>query len=156
MLGISAEAKKYYWVDIGYTVLFASILSGIPSTLLAYVTDRDMLEATRAAALMFAPEDSSTLHLALSAIIVHGGLTFFWASVLVLYVPRKHAIIISTLVLVLVGFINLLVVAPLFFPSVVELAFWPQMMDHAALGLSFGVVLHWRSQWRIKRRNNRI
>ena len=147
--------RKYFWSDVGYTVLFASFLSGIPSTLLAYLTDRDMLEATRAAALMLATEDSSKLQLALSAIVVHGFLTFFWASVLTLFAPRKHAILVSFLLMIVVGFFNLLVMAPLFFPSIVPLDFWPQMMDHAALGFSFGLVLYWRSERRAKRQQRR-
>ena len=103
-----------------------------------------MMEATRAAGAMLIAADSSVSHLLLAATLVHGSLTFFWASVLTLYAPREHAIICSTAVMVLVGFINLGIIAPLFFPSVVALEFWPQMMDHAALGFCYGAVLYWR------------
>ena len=144
MLSITEDSKKHFWSDVTYTVWIAAFLSGIPSTALAYFTGKDMLEATRAAGEMLVAADSSPLQLAMAATAVHGSLTIFWGSVLTLYVPRKHAISCSCIAMILVGIFNLCVVAPRFFPSVAALQFWPQMMDHANLGLCYGIVLYWR------------
>ena len=152
MLEITDEGRKHFWSDVTYTTWIAAFLSGIPSTALAYFTGKDMMEATRAAGAMLIAPDSSTSSLVLAATVVHGTLTFFWASILTLFVPREHAVSYSCIVMILVGIVNLCIIAPLFFPSVVALSFWPQMMDHAALGFCFGIVLRWRFVRRVNYR----
>ncbi len=43
-----------------------------------------------------------------------------------------------------IGLLDLRVIAPLFFPEVAALAFWPQMADHLMWGACVGVVLQVR------------
>jgi hypothetical protein len=143
-LSITGDSKKHFWSDVTYAALIAGIFGGIPSTLLAYFTGKDILEATHAAGAMLIAADSSSTQLFMAATLVHGSLTFFWATVLTLCVPRKHAVSCSCILMILVGFFNLSIIAPHFFPSVAALQFWPQMMDHAALGFCYGAILYWR------------
>ena len=47
----------------------------------------------------------------------------------------------ATIAAIAIGLIDLLVMAPAFFPAVAALAFWPQMADHLAWGLLLGAAL---------------
>jgi hypothetical protein len=125
-----------------YAWLAATLLSGIPSTLHALVTGRDVLEATRAAAAML----PLTGHLLADAALVHIGVSLFWSLVLVLLLPRRHIAVWAAVAAIGIGFLDLRVIAPLFFPEVAALEFWPQMADHLMWGLCFGVVLQWRQK----------
>jgi hypothetical protein len=116
--------------------LAATLLSGLPSTLYAFLTGRDPLEATRAAAAML----PFTSNFFVDAGIVHCAVSLFWALVLWQVLPRRRAAGWATAAAALIGIVDLQIIAPRFFPEVAALEFWPQMADHLAWGLCFGLV----------------
>jgi hypothetical protein len=118
----------------------ATLLSGIPSTLYALITGRDPLEATRAAAAML----PFTRNFFLNAVLVHCSVSLFWALVLWRVLPRRHAAAWATAAAALIGIVDLRLMAPRFFPEVAALEFWPQMADHLAWGLCFGLAVQKR------------
>jgi hypothetical protein len=98
------------------------------------LTGNDPLEATRAAGAMIGRPDSIA-----AAALVHMSISLFWATVLWLWLPRGllWALLASTAIAV----VDLRVIAPLFFPEVARLDFWPQLADHLAWGASYSVGL---------------
>ena len=120
--------------------LAATLLSGIPSSVHALLAGRDVLEATRAAAAML-PLSGSLL---VDAALVHASVSLFWALVLWLALPRRHATAWAMLAAALIGILDLRLIAPRFFPEVAALGFWPQMADHLMWGACFGWVLQKR------------
>jgi FtsH-binding integral membrane protein len=126
----------------------ATLLSGIPSTLYSMLTGADVLAPTRAAGRMLVPAGASELQLFVAAALVHTAISFFWAALLILMLPRKHVTLWSVIAAALIGVLDLCIIAPLFFPEVAALAFWPQMADHVMWGASFGLALahRWRAR----------
>ena len=123
---------------------WAAVLSGIPSTLFAALTGGDTMEATRAAVAMLISPARSDGALLAAAAVVHITVTLFWATVLALWLPRRHVIIASMAALALIAVLDLQVIARWFFPEVYALPFWPQLADHLAWGAAFGAALEWR------------
>jgi hypothetical protein len=126
--------------DLFYAWLLATVLSGIPSTLYALLSGGDPLEATRAAGKMV-----SSNNLFLGAAIVHTSVSFFWALVLWLTLPRRHTLAWALAASVAIALLDLRVIAPILFPEVAALAFWPQLADHLVWGACCGLVLRYRS-----------
>jgi hypothetical protein len=126
--------------DLLYAWLAATLLSGLPSTLHAFATGRDVLEATRAAAAMF-PLSGNLL---VDAAIVHAGVSLFWAALLWVVLPGTAEAAWSTIAALVIGLVDLRLIAPRFFPEVAALDFWPQMADHLMWGACFGIVLQLR------------
>jgi hypothetical protein len=124
----------------------ATLLSGIPSTVYAWLSGGDVTEATRAAGAMLISRSSSFPQLLLAAALVHGVVSLAWAWVLVVLLPRRHTVAASVVAAVFIALLDLRVIAPLLFPEVAALAFWPQFADHVMWGLGVGAALHWR--WR--------
>lgn len=149
----SSEAKTRGFAASSATVrdwLFAggaaTLLSGIPSTLWALLSGNDVTEATRAAGAMILPDETRLVRLFLAATVVHVVVSFFWAAVLIWLLPRRHVTAYATAAALLIGVIDLRLIAPIFFPAVAALEFWPQMADHAMWGITFGAALAYRSK----------
>ena len=118
----------------------AALFSGIPSTLYAWLTGGDVMEATRAAGAMLIPASSSDRELFLAAALVHGAVSLFWTSILVPLLPRRHTVAWATLALACVALLDLRVIGQLF-PEILALPFWPQFADHLAFGAILGADL---------------
>lgn len=114
--------------------LLATLLSGIPSTTYALLTGNDPLEATRAAGAMIGRPDSIA-----AAALVHCAVSLFWVVVLWLWLPR--GMVWALLASAAIAILDLGLIAPLFFPEVARLAFWPQFADHLAWGACVGAAL---------------
>ena len=84
--------------------------------------------------------------LLIDAALVHGAVSLFWAVILSLVLPRRHTALWATAASVLIGILDLRVIAPAFFPEVAALAFWPQMADHLMWGACLGLVLQLRAR----------
>ena len=140
-----------YLGDLLFAGGAATLLSGIPSTLWALYRHEDVSEATRAAGAMLIPPGSSMLELFQAAALVHVAVSFFWAAPLVRFLPRRHVVITAIAAAIAIGIFDLRVVAPLMFPEVARLAFWPQMADHVMWGASLGVALAWRRRKRSRK-----
>jgi hypothetical protein len=130
--------------DVLCAWIAATLLGGIPSTLHAWLTGGDIMEATRAAGAMLVPPSSSLPRLLLAAAVVHGVVSLVWASLLVVVLPRRHTIVAAVVAAAFIALFDLWFIAPLWFPEVGALAFWPQFADHLLWGLSLGVTLRWR------------
>ncbi|HYC48201.1 MAG TPA: hypothetical protein VED01_22230 [Burkholderiales bacterium] len=130
--------------DLLYAWIAATLLSGIPSTVHALVTGGDPLEATRAAGAMLAPAQSALPKLLLAAALVHATVSLFWAAVLLAVLPRRHVVLWAILAAALIGVLDLRIIAPVFFPEVAALSFWPQFADHVMWGACIGVTLAFR------------
>ena len=122
----------------------ATLLSGLPSTLYALMRREDVSEATRAAGAMLISSGSSMLALFAAAAVVHVCVSFFWAALLVRFLPRRRVTLWAVTASLAIGVFDLRVIAPLFFPEVARLSFWPQMADHAMWGASLGLALAYR------------
>ena len=127
--------------DVLHAYLVATVFSGLPSTLHAWLTGADPLEATLAAGAMLAPAATGTATLVAAAAVVHPAVSLFWTAVFAVLLPRRGLVFWAVLGSVAVALLDLQVVAPLLFPSVAALPFWPQLADHLMWGLLLGGTL---------------
>ena len=124
--------------DLLYAWLLATVLSGIPSTFWALLTGRDPLEATRAAAAMVSMPDSIA-----AAALVHASVSLFWSVLLWLVLPYRHTTLWAILASVAIAFLDLRLIAPVFFPEVAALELWPQLADHLMCGACVGLAFQY-------------
>jgi hypothetical protein len=110
----------------------------------AFLTHRDVLEATRAAGAMLIRPDAPLAALIAAAALVHAVVSFFWASVLRFLLPPCHIAVWAMAWSAGVALLDLRVIAPIFFGSVASLPFWPQFADHLMWGACLGVTLQLR------------
>jgi hypothetical protein len=121
--------------------LVATVFSGLPSTLWTLASGGDALEPTRAAGAMLLPRATDTLALFAAAAVVHPAVSLFWTLVFAWLLPRRHVTPWAITGSAGVALLDLLVLAPLFFPRVAALAFWPQFADHLMWGALLGGTL---------------
>jgi hypothetical protein len=132
------------FTDLARAWLAATLLSGLPSTAWALLTGADALEPTRAAGSMLLPGETSTGKLIAAAAVVHPVVSAFWALLLWRFLPRRATLEWALLAALLIALLDLKLIAPLFFPRVAALDFWPQLADHFMWGAAFGIALNWR------------
>jgi hypothetical protein len=132
--------------DLLHAWLMATIFSGLPSTLHALSKGSDPLEATRAAGAMLLPADSALAALLAAATVAHGCVSLFWAGIFGLLLPPRRVLLWSVAAAAAVALLDLQVIAPLLFPTVAALPFWPQFADHLMWGALLGGTLQYR-QW---------
>ena len=138
---------RYFWRDALIAGGCAALLSGIPSTLYAWITGGDVMEATRAAGAMLIPAASTDRELFIAATLVHAGVSLFWTLILVPLLPRRHTVIWAIVALAFIAVLDLRLVGRLF-PEIFALSFWPQFADHIAFGAALGNVLEYRRKGR--------
>jgi hypothetical protein len=132
--------------DLFLAWLSATLLSGIPSTVHALLTGGDLLEATRAAGAMLLPAHSTTAELVVAAGFAHGGVSLFWSLLFGALLPRRRMTLWAVCGSAAVALLDLKVIAPMVFPAVAALPFWPQFADHLAWGALLGGTLQVRSR----------
>ncbi len=132
--------------DLFAAWVVATLFSGAPSTLWALATGGDPFEATRAAAAMLAPRATSPLAVLGAAAIVHSTVSAFWIVVFGAMLPRRRIALFAMCGAAAVAVLDLKLVAPLFFPAVAQLSFWPQFADHVMWGVCVGVTLQLRER----------
>jgi hypothetical protein len=137
------KTSQYFWRDTLRAGLIAAVTSGAPSTLWAWWTGGDLLEATRAAGAMLIPAESSTIALFVAATVAHVSISIFWASALTATLPRKHTAIAAVIASAAIAILDLRIIGRMF-PEIYALPFWPQFADHLAWGMTVGVVLRWQ------------
>jgi len=120
--------------------LVATVFSGAPSTIHALATGGDPLEATFAAGRMLI-DSASPAALFVAAALVHGSVSAFWTLVAGVVLPRRRVLPWAIALAAAIGVLDLLVIAPRWFPGIAALAFWPQMADHLMWGACLGVAL---------------
>lgn len=109
----------------------AATLSGGPSTIWALAHGGDILEATRAAGLMFVPESAGPVALYGAAAAVHLSVSALWTAVLARMLPASRPYLGATLAAFAIAALDLGVVGRAF-PSIRALALGPQLGDHLA------------------------
>lgn len=132
-----------FWQDTLIAGSCAAILSGVPSTMYAWLTGGDVMHATRAAGAMLISAHSDDLHLFGAATIVHVSISLLWAALLSRFLPRRRTTLWAVAALTVVAVLDLRVVGRLF-AEIFALPFWPQFADHLAFGAVLGAVLQWR------------
>ena len=136
--------RRFSVRDLLYAWLVATVFSGIPSTVHALVIGADPFEATRAAGMMILPPQATLGELVAAAAVAHGAVSLFWASVFAIALPRRRLVPWAAVGAAAVALLDLRVLAPLLFPSIDALPFWPQFADHLAWGALLGVTLQRR------------
>lgn len=130
--------------DLFYAWLVSTVLSGLPSTLHALATGADPLEATRAAGAMLLPGVTGTLAMVSAAALVHSSVSFFWAVIFVWLLPHRYTAAWAVAGSAAVALVDLCLIAPIAFPAVAALPFWPQFADHLMWGVLLGGTLQFR------------
>lgn len=137
--------------DLFHAGWVATLFSGLPSTLYAFASGSDPLEATRAAGAMLVSATSDTRTLLAAAALVHPLVSLFWTAVFGCLLPRRRPAPWAVAGAAAVALLDLRLIAPLLFPSIAALAFWPQFADHLMWGALLGTTL----QLRLARRERR-
>jgi hypothetical protein len=138
------------WRDLAAAWLVATVFSGAPSTLHALATGGNPWEATFAAGRMLV-DSASPVVLFAAAAIVHPLVSAFWTTVAAFVLPVRRTTLAATGFAAAVGVLDLLFIAPRWFPEVAALAFWPQMADHLMWGACLGGTLQGLRRRRARR-----
>jgi hypothetical protein len=136
------HGQRFSLRELAWAWLVATVFSGLPSTAHALFTDADPLEATWAAGGMLLPMSAPPALLFMAAAAVHCSVSAFWTAVFGFLLPRRWVVAWALANSAGVALLDLLLIAPLYFPSVAALAFWPQLADHLAWGVLLGATLH--------------
>lgn len=123
----------------------ASVLSGAPSTVHAWLAGRDPLEAAMAAGSMALPHEQRGNVLLIAGTLVHGTVSLGWAMVLVRVLPRRPTVLAGCVAGATIAAIDLGIIGRRF-PRVHGLSFWPQVADHVAYGAIVAGVLRRRRE----------
>lgn len=118
----------------------AALLSGIPSTVHALVTEGDPLAPTMAAGSILLPRERRRARLLAAAVPAHLGLSAAWAIVMGRLLPRRHGVIEGTIAGLAIAAIDLGLIGRRF-PRIRELDPLPQIADHIAYGVIVATVL---------------
>jgi hypothetical protein len=130
--------------DLFCAWLVATVFSGLPSTAYALLIGANPLEATLAAGGMLLPMSAPPVQLFMAAAVVHCSVSAFWAAVFGALLPRHHVVVWALAGSAVVAVLDLRLIAPLIFPSVAALDFWPQFADHLMWGALLGGTLKLR------------
>jgi hypothetical protein len=126
-------------------VLPAAVLSGIPSTLHALITDRDPLAASVAAGSILLPHENSRTRLLAAAVPVHLGLSALWGLALAAILPRRKPLLEGTLAGVVIATLDLGLIGR-HYPRIRALEPLPQLADHVAFGVVAAISLARRAE----------
>lgn len=118
----------------------AAAISGLPSTLHALLTRRDPLEASLAAGSIILPRETGRVRLLIAAGIIHLSLSFIWATVLAVALPRKKPVVEGAVAGMLIAGLDLGLMGRRF-PRVRALDTPPQVADHLAFGIAVALAL---------------
>jgi hypothetical protein len=120
--------------------LAAAVVSGFPSTTWTWVEGGDVLEGGRALGQVLLPRSRSTPLLLAAGAPVHLALSVGWAGVLAAVLPERDEPAFGLAGGLAIGALDLALLGRLF-PPIAALPQGRQWADHAAFGLTVGVVL---------------
>jgi hypothetical protein len=141
---MTISARRRLCGDILAAWLVATLVSGLPSTLHAWLIGADVLQPTRAAAAMLVSRPDGMTGVLAAAALVHAAVSLFWSALVVVALPRRHVVVAALLAAAAIALVDLRLIAPSFFPEVAALPFWPQFADHLMWGLGVACALLWR------------
>ena len=121
----------------------AAVVSGLPSTVHAWRTGADPLEASYAAGALLLRDEQRPGRLLAAAALVHGAMSLGWAVVLAGTLPRRRAAAAGGAAGAAIAVLDLGLVGRRF-PRVRQLPVLPQLADHVTYGAVVGAVLEWR------------
>jgi hypothetical protein len=138
-----AGVTRRHRSDVVAAGLAGAVCSALPSTAWSLFRGEDVLEGGRAAGAILLPRERRTLVLLAAGALVHGVISLFWAAVLAAVLPRRAepawglagALTIAALDLAVIG---------RRIPAIRALPQGRQWADHAAYGLTVGLVLRAR------------
>ena len=107
--------------------LVAGVLSGVPSTVHAVVTRRDVLASTRAAGTLLGRPSIAR------GIVAHTAMSLLWTGIIAAVPPARRSVAAGGAAGLVIGAVDL-TVARSRFPMIAALPSGPQMLDHAAFG----------------------
>jgi hypothetical protein len=116
------------------------VIGAAPSTLHAFATGRDPLEATLAAGTIVLPHERRRVRLLTAAAVTHSCISVGWGSVLAIALPRRHEMLFGGVAGLAVAALDLGLVGRRI-PRVRRLPGWPQLADHVVYGAVVGAVL---------------
>ena len=130
------------------TTLIAAMVAGLagalPSTLYSIATGGDWLASINAVAAMVNAEQLAMAWRVSVATAIHLAISLLWATLLVAILPRRRTLLWASAAGILIAVLDLRILAPMFFPEVASLSFWPQLADHIVWGASMGAVRAYR------------
>ena len=145
---MGATADRELVEDAAVAGAVAAVLSGVPSTAHAILTRIDPLEASMAAGTLLLPHEHRRSRLLPAAMLAHAALSFGWAVVLALALPRRRTVAWSLPAGLAIAALDLGIVGRRF-ERIRALATVPQVLDHLAYAATVGAVL---SRRRARRR----
>jgi hypothetical protein len=137
--------------DVLLAGLAGAVVSGFPSTVWTLLERGDPTEGARALGNVLLPREDRTLVLLIAGAPVHLALSLGWAGVLAAVLPEADEPQFATLAALGIAGLDLAVLGRLF-PPIRALPQGRQWADHAAFGLTVGVVL--RARRRAARRRH--
>ncbi len=119
-------------------IAFAILGSGVPSTVVTVLRGGALLESTRAAGTLVAPDAASrSVHL-VAGVGAHIAISTFWGALLWRVLPQRQTVVWGGLAGLVIAALDLGLVARRF-PAIRRLPRGPQVADHVAFGIIVGV-----------------
>jgi hypothetical protein len=125
----------------------ASVISGVPSTVLSLWRGDDLLEPSLAAGTLLLPHEQRRRLLLPAAAIVHSALSLGWALVLAAALPRRATVRWSVAAGFAIALLDLGIIGRRF-DRIRGLAPLPQLADHLAYAMTVGAVVAARRKQR--------
>jgi hypothetical protein len=129
--------------DIVAAGLAGAATAGIPSTVYSLVRGDDVLESGRAAGAIVLPRETRTPVLLTAGAAVHLTISVGWAAVLAAVLPRRHEPALGLAAALGIAALDLGGIGRRI-PAILALPQGRQWADHAAYGLTVGLVLRAR------------
>jgi hypothetical protein len=118
----------------------AAVFSGLPSTVYAFITRNDPLDASVAAGSILLPTERRRLPLLAAAVPVHLSLSAIWGVVLAAVLPRKNPVVEGAISGLVIAAFDLGIIGRKF-PRIRALDVPPQVADHVAFGVITAISL---------------
>ncbi len=128
-----------------------AVLSGAPSTAVTLLRGERLIDGVTAAGTILLPAERRTLPLVAAAVPVHLALSFGWAAVLSVTLPRRGTVPAAVAGGLVIAALDLEIVGRAF-PAIRALPQGRQWADHVAFGLAVGLVVRRRRLRRAARR----
>ena len=120
-----------------------ALLSGVPSTVVTLARRESLLDGVTAAGSILLPAERRTAPLIAAAVPVHLALSFGWAALMAVLLPRRATVPFAVAGGLAIAALDLEVIARAF-PRIRALPQARQWADHVAYGLAVGVVVRRR------------
>jgi hypothetical protein len=127
--------------DVFWAWLAGTLFSGVPSTVFFLAAGQPLWPPVHAVGSMLVSSNAAPWLIFVAAAAVHGAVSLLWTIVVACLIPVNHVVPWALAASGLIAAFDLRIVAPLFFPEVARLSFWPQFADHLAWGLLVGMTL---------------